>query len=89
MLETLRKKAEDFAIHEASKKATDEMMEVIKPYVVGEMKKMGAEFEKMAKYINSVENESKSRDKNLSDKLDKLTAWVKQIEKGKTKEGEL
>jgi hypothetical protein len=53
------------------------------------MKKMGAEFEKMAKYINSVENESKSRDKNLSDKLDKLTAWVKQIEKGKTKEGEL
>jgi len=56
MLETLKKKAEEFAIHEASQKATDEMMKVIKPFVVGEMKKMEAEFSRMGKYINSLEN---------------------------------
>jgi hypothetical protein len=79
MLETLKKKAEEFAIHEASQKATDEMMKVIKPYVVGEMKKMEAEFEKMAKYINSVEN-----------KVDVLTKRVSEIEKERNKQkGEL
>jgi hypothetical protein len=79
MLETLKKKAEEFAIHEASQKATDEMMKVIKPYVVGEMKKMEGEFERMAKYINSVEN-----------KVDVLTKRVSEIEKERNKQkGEL
>jgi hypothetical protein len=56
MLETLRKQAEQFAIKDASKKATEEMMNAIKPYVEGEMRKMEAEFKRMGTYINSLEN---------------------------------
>lgn len=78
MLDQLKKKAEEFAIQEASKKATEEMMKVIKPYVVGEMKKMEQEFDKMAKYINGVES-----------KVDALAKRVGKIEKRKDKEGEL
>mgnify|MGYP001321699961 CR=1 FL=1 len=72
MLDTLRKKAEDFAIHEASKKATDEMMAVIKPYVVGEMKKMEAEFARMGKYINSLENRVIELEKSRKDQKGEL-----------------
>lgn len=76
-LETLRKKAEEFAIHEASQKATDEMMKVIKPYVVGEMKKMEDEFAKMAKYINGVENMVFG----FKVRVDKLEMRVSELEK--------
>jgi septum formation topological specificity factor MinE len=55
MIESLRKKAEEFAVKEASQRATEEMMKVIKPYVEGEMRKQEVEFQKMAKYINSLE----------------------------------
>jgi len=55
MLESLKKIGQDFAIKEASQKATEELLKNIKPYVEGEMRKMEAEFSRMAEYINALE----------------------------------
>ena len=78
MLEQLRKKAEEFAIEDASQKVVNKVMDAIKPYVTGEMKKQEAEFARMAKYINGVE-----------DKVIALEKKVSELEKGKKAENKL
>jgi len=64
MLEQLRKKAEEFAIEDASQKVVNKVMDAIKPYVTGEMKKQEAEFARMAKYINELEHRIEKIEKN-------------------------
>jgi len=78
VLETLKKKAEEFAIADASEKVMKKVMDAVGKYVQGEMKKVEGEFGRMGTYINKVES-----------KVDALEKRVKELEKAKIKEGEL
>ena len=77
MIGSLRKKAEEFAIQEASGRATEAVMKAVREYVVSEMKKIEDEFAKMGNYINGVENMVFG----FKDRIEKLERKVAELEK--------